>query len=122
VIDVGLEPNEMHEPPMFIEEQLSLEGPMKLLHWSFDDDLMGASVEWNWVEITLTFEDGSKRWSILYTPERLKNNLSRTNIDPPGLFIPHMIIVRSYDEDDIERTLRYLESENELFAASKPLT
>ncbi|OAS18743.1 hypothetical protein A8708_28980 [Paenibacillus oryzisoli] len=69
----------------------------------------------------MTFGDGSKRWSILYTPDRLKNNLSRFDIDPPGLFIKHMIIVRSYNEDDIERTLRYLESENELFDASMPL-
>ncbi|WP_185157200.1 hypothetical protein [Paenibacillus anseongense] len=68
----------------------------------------------------MTFEDGSKRWSILYTPDRLKNNLSRKNINPPGLFIKHMIIVRSYDVDDIELTLRYLESENKLLGASQP--
>ncbi|WP_239696668.1 hypothetical protein [Paenibacillus oryzisoli] len=94
---------------------------MKLLNWRFDDDPLGPSDEWNWVEVTMTFGDGSKRWSILYTPDRLKNNLSRFDIDPPGLFIKHMIIVRSYNEDDIERTLRYLESENELFDASMPL-
>ncbi|SFD62940.1 hypothetical protein SAMN05216378_0728 [Paenibacillus catalpae] len=95
---------------------------MKLLNWKFDDDPNGSSEEWNWVEVTMTFEDGSERWSILYTPERLKNNLSRNDLDPPGLFIQHMIIVRSYDEVDIERTLRYLENENELFSASKPLS
>ncbi|RAP77236.1 hypothetical protein [Paenibacillus montanisoli] len=94
---------------------------MKLLKWKFDDEPAGSSDEWNWVEITMSFEDGSERWSILYTPERLKNNLSRKDIDPPGLFIPHMIIVRSYDVVDIERTLRYLENENELITASKPL-
>jgi hypothetical protein len=94
---------------------------MKLLSWHFDDDPLGSPGEWNWVEITMTFNDGSKRWSILYTPDRLKNNLTRENIDPPGLYIPHMIIVRSYSEDDVERTLRYLERENELFTASIPL-
>lgn len=94
---------------------------MKLMHWCFDDDPRGPLDEWNWVEVTMTFENGSKRWSILYTPDRLKNSLSRMNIDPPGLFIKHMIIVRSYDESDIERTLRFLESENELLNASKPL-
>jgi len=94
---------------------------MKLLSWQFDDDLQGSSEGWNWVEITMTFYDGSKRWSALYTPDRLKNNLSRANIDPPGLFIAHMIIVRSFRKEDIEWTLRYLESENELLAASKPL-
>lgn len=45
---------------------------MKLLNWKFDDDPKGSSEEWNWVEVTMTFEDGSERWSILYTPERLK--------------------------------------------------
>jgi hypothetical protein len=85
------------------------------------EDPRGSFDEWNWVEITMSFEDGSNRWSILYTPDRLKNNLSRLNIDPPGLFFAHMIIVRSYNEDDVERTLRYLEGENELFTASKPL-
>ncbi|WP_409340798.1 hypothetical protein [Paenibacillus sp. MBLB4367] len=94
---------------------------MKLLNWRFDDDPLGPSDEWNWVEVIMTFEDGSKRWSILYTPDRLKNNLSHKNINPPGLFFKHMIIVRSYVVDDIERTLRYLECENELFYASKPL-
>ncbi|MFE5318214.1 hypothetical protein ACFQ88_05845 [Paenibacillus sp. NPDC056579] len=97
-----------------------MEVPLKLLSWHFDDDPIGSRDEWNWVEITMTFDDGSNRWSILYTPDRLKNNLSRANIDPPGLFIAHMIIVRSYSEEDIERTLRYLESENELLTASKP--
>ncbi|WP_235549421.1 hypothetical protein [Paenibacillus sp. Root444D2] len=92
---------------------------MTLLNWKFDDEIQGAPDEWNWVEITLTFLDGSKRWSILYTPERLLNNLSRPNIDPPGLHIPHMIIVRSYRREDVERTLRFLEAESELISASK---
>jgi hypothetical protein len=94
---------------------------MKLLSWHFDDDTQGPSNEWNWVEVTMTFDDGTKRWSILYTPDRLKNNLSRHNINPPGLYIPHMIIVKSYEITDVERTLRYLEAENELFQASRPL-
>lgn len=92
---------------------------MTLLNWKFDDEVQGTPDEWNWVEITLTFVDGSKRWSILYTPERLHNNLSRPNIDPPGLHIPHLIIVRSYEIDDIEKMLRYLESEGDLLSASK---
>jgi hypothetical protein len=103
------------------DDNICAGGTMKLLSWHFDDDPLGSSDEWNWVEITMTFDDGSKRWSILYTPDRLKNNLTRNNIDPPGLFIPHMIVVRSYGKDDIERTLRYLESVSELLTASKPL-
>ncbi|MBP1996705.1 hypothetical protein [Paenibacillus eucommiae] len=92
---------------------------MKLLNWNFDDEVEGFSDEWNRIESTLTFEDGSKRWSILYTPERLHNNLSRPNIDPPGLHIPHMIVVRSYEIDEIEKVLRYLENEGDLLSATK---
>ncbi|WP_054025014.1 hypothetical protein [Bacillus sp. FJAT-28004] len=92
---------------------------MKLLNWKYDDEVKGSLGEWNWIEITLTFEDGSKRWSILYTPERLHNNLSRPNIDPPGFHIPHMIIVRSYESDDIEKVLRYHEAEGDLLSATK---
>lgn len=92
---------------------------MKLVYWNFEDEVKDSSDEWNWIEITLTFEDGSKRWSILYTPERLINNLKRQNIDPPGLHIPHMIIVRSYNIEDIEKVLRYLEDEGDLLSATK---
>jgi uncharacterized protein YycO len=41
---------------------------MRLLNWQFDDEVLGTPYEWNWLEITLTFDDGSKRWSLLYTP------------------------------------------------------
>ena len=91
----------------------------KLVNWRFDDEVGDDPAEWNWIEITMTFNDRSKRWSILYTPERLKNNLSRDNIDPPGLFIKHMIIVRSYSKSDIQRVLEELERDNELLEASR---
>ncbi|MBT2760181.1 hypothetical protein [Paenibacillus sp. ISL-20] len=91
----------------------------KLVSWKYDDEVRDDPAEWNWIEITMVFNDGSKRWSILYTPERLKNNLSRENIDPPGLFIKHMIIVRSYSENDIQRVLEELETNNELLEASR---
>ncbi|GMK38077.1 hypothetical protein PCCS19_11310 [Paenibacillus sp. CCS19] len=91
----------------------------KLVHWKFDDEVRDDPGEWNWIEITMVFNDGSKRWSILYTPERLQNNLSRSNIDPPGLFIKHMIIVRSYLVSDIQRVLEDLEENNKLLDASR---
>ncbi|WP_426451839.1 hypothetical protein ACP26L_06960 [Paenibacillus sp. S-38] len=92
---------------------------MKLISWKFDDKISGSREEWNWVEITLFLEDGSKRWSIVYTPERLHNNLSRPDINPPGIHIPHLIIVRSYEVEDIETMLRYLEREGDLLSASR---
>ncbi|MCR8645661.1 hypothetical protein NV379_23760 [Paenibacillus sp. N1-5-1-14] len=95
------------------------QGTPKLVSWSFDDEVCDDPKEWNWIEITMIFDDGSKRWSILYTPERLKNNLSRDNIDPPGFYIKHMIIVKSYSESDIQRVLEDLERNNDLLEATR---
>lgn len=68
------------------------------------------------------FTDGSKRWSILYTPERLLNNLSRPNVDPPGLHMQQLIVVRSYEVSDVDRVLRVLDEEDELIEASRTYT
>lgn len=92
----------------------------RLLRWHFDDEIESNDLnEWNWVEITMYFSDGSRRWSILYTPERLHNNLTRENIDPPGLHMQQLIIVRNYSRNDIERVLRVFDEEDKLIEASK---
>ncbi|WP_339240540.1 hypothetical protein MKX40_07575 [Paenibacillus sp. FSL R5-0517] len=67
----------------------------------------------------MVFTDGSRRWSILYTPERLLNNLSRPDIDPPGLHMQQLIVVRSYEVDDIERVLYVFDEEDKLIEASR---
>lgn len=91
----------------------------RLVSWQFDDEVETDNLdEWNWIEITMLFSDGSKRWSILYTPERLLNNLSRPNIDPPGLHMQQLIVVRSYDESDIDRVLKVFDEEDKLIEAS----
>ena len=92
-----------------------------LLEWEFDDEVIDDPDEYNWIEISFSLSDGTKRWSILYTPERLSNSLKRKNIDPPGLHIQHMIIVRSYKKEDIDRVLKYLDDNNELIDASRLL-
>ena len=94
-----------------------------LVDWRYDDqvDQDDNGEDWNWIEISFTLSDGANRWSILYTPERLLSNLKRDNIDPPGLHIPHLIIVRSYRKEDISRVLKYLDDEDELIEASLPL-
>ncbi|MHA7966746.1 hypothetical protein ACX93W_21785 [Paenibacillus sp. CAU 1782] len=92
----------------------------RLLSWKFDDEVETEHPkEWNWIEITMYFTDGSKRWSILYTPERLLNNLSRPNIDPPGLHMQQLIVVRSYEVSDIDRVLRVFDEEDQLMDASR---
>lgn len=92
----------------------------RLLSWKFDDEVeRDHEDEWNWIEITMYFTNGSKRWSILYTPERLLNNLSRQNIDPPGLHMQQLIVVRSYEVSDIDRVLRVFDEEDKLIKASR---
>ncbi|WP_090808448.1 hypothetical protein [Paenibacillus sp. 276b] len=92
----------------------------RLISWKFDDKVESDnSKEWNWVEITMNFSDDSRRWSILYTPERLLNNLSREGIDPPGLHMQQLIVVRSYSVEDIERVLIYFDEEDSLIEASR---
>ncbi|MBD8840042.1 MULTISPECIES: hypothetical protein [Paenibacillus] len=92
----------------------------RLVGWRFDDEVRSDHPEdWNWIEITMVFTDGSRRWSILYTPERLLNNLSRLDIDPPGLHMQQLIVVRSYEVDDIERVLNVFDEEDKLIEASK---
>ncbi|WP_166246570.1 hypothetical protein [Paenibacillus turpanensis] len=93
----------------------------RLVSWRLDDEIGNDENEWNWIEITICFSDGTKRWSIIYTPQRLHNNLSRKNIDPPGMHIKHMIIVRRYDVEDIDRVLKALDEEDELIEASRSL-
>ncbi|PZD97243.1 hypothetical protein DNH61_03650 [Paenibacillus sambharensis] len=92
----------------------------RLLRWQFDDEVESNDPsEWNWVEITMNFTDGSRRWSILYTPERLHNNLTRLNIDPPGLHMSQLIVVRSYEINDIDRVLRVFDEDDTLIKASR---
>lgn len=93
----------------------------RLVRWHFDDDVKADNLEeWNWIEITVYFTDESRRWSILYTPERLLNNLSRPNIDPPGLHMKQLIVVRSYEVSDIDRVLKVFDEEDKLIEASIP--
>ncbi|MGE5370594.1 MAG: hypothetical protein ACM3QZ_01260 [Solirubrobacterales bacterium] len=94
-----------------------------LVDWTFDDHVSedDDGTDPNWIEVSFDLSDGSRRWCILYTPERLLSSLGRPDLDPPGLHIPHMIIVRSYRREDVERTLRYLDEEDRLIGASREL-
>jgi hypothetical protein len=94
-----------------------------LIQWKFDDFVEENDIgeDFNWIEISFKLSDGTERWSILYTPERLLTSFKRPNLDPPGLHISHLIIVRSYRKDDVDRILKYLDDNDELISASLPL-
>jgi hypothetical protein len=92
-----------------------------LISWKFDDEVSNDPNETSWIEISMKMSDGSERWCILYTPERLRNLLQQPNIYPTGLHIKHMIVVKSYNVEDIQNVLDYLNQEDELIGATLPL-
>ncbi|PPQ47405.1 hypothetical protein C5G87_18930 [Paenibacillus peoriae] len=72
------------------------------------------------MEVPLTFSDGSERWSLVTIPQKLANHLKK-EMDIPGFNIKHLIITKTMDHKDVEKTLKYLEANNELTEASKAL-
>ncbi|WP_127534001.1 hypothetical protein [Paenibacillus kobensis] len=88
---------------------------MQMIDWKFDDDIM----EWNIVEVTISFNNGSRRWCNMTTPDKLVEHFNHSMMDPPGMYIDNLIIMKSLDIDDVEQTLRYLDSQGELVGASR---
>lgn len=80
--------------------------------WCFDHDIETDC----FVEVTLTFNDGSRRWCILTTPDKLVEHFTSNSIDPPGIHIRHLIIMKTLNWEDVENTLRHLDHQGELEA------
>ena len=76
---------------------------------------------YNFIEITITFDDGSSRWCLLTTPTKLTEHFKNEMIEPPGLNMRHLIIMKTQDINDIENTLRYLDKQGDLVFATIPL-
>ncbi len=104
---------------VWISKAFFIEGNIEVPYletWKFDDD----PKEFDLVEVTLTFSDGSERWSLVTTPQKLVNYFKK-EMESPGFNIKHLIITKTMDHDDIEKTLKYLEVNDELTEASKAL-
>ncbi|MNN38149.1 hypothetical protein D3C81_1521320 [compost metagenome] len=85
--------------------------------WKFDDELDSFDL----IEATISFSDQSKRWCLITTPQRLAKHFEQPNLDPPGCNIRHLIIVKTMNKEDIDRTLKYLDDQGELKEATKQL-
>ncbi|OWR32299.1 hypothetical protein CDO73_01435 [Saccharibacillus sp. O23] len=95
-------------------------GKVLLLHmkeWKFDDEIK----DWDIIEVTITFDNGTRRWCHMTTPEKLVEHFKNPMMDPPGFFMKHLIIMKSLEITEVEQTLRYLDSQGELEEATKPL-
>jgi hypothetical protein len=85
--------------------------------WGFDDKVDTN----NFIEVTISFNDGSKRWCNLTTPEKLTEHFKNSVIDPPGMSSRHLIIMKTLKYEEVEKTLKYLDSQGELEDATLPL-
>lgn len=85
--------------------------------WSFDGDIETDC----FVEVTLTFNDGSRRWCILTTPDKLVEHFTNNCMDPPGIYMRHLIIMKTLNWEDVENTLRNLDHQGELEVLAIPL-
>ncbi|WP_224753551.1 hypothetical protein [Paenibacillus terricola] len=90
---------------------------LQMMDWKFDDDILS----WNIIEVTIVFNDGSSRWCNMTTPEKLVEHFKNPMTHPLGLFMDKLIIMKTLEKDDVEQTLRYLDSQGELEKATRPL-
>ncbi|AHM67177.1 hypothetical protein PPSQR21_035390 [Paenibacillus polymyxa SQR-21] len=90
-----------HGKAVWISKAHFIEGDIEvpyLERWKFDDD----PKEFDLVEVPHTFSDGSERWSLVTTPQKLVNYFKK-EMKIPGFNIKHLIIANTMDHDDIEK-------------------
>lgn len=75
----------------------------------------------DWVEVTITLENGTRRWCSFVTPRYLENLLDQPHADA-GIWSRHMVVVKIIDVDHIERALRQIEQQGELLTVTHELT
>lgn len=97
----------------FIEGNITLP---YLKEWKVEDN----PVELDFIEVDLIFSDGSKRWCLITTPSKLADYFEK-QMDRLGFNIRHLLILKEINYEAIEKTLRYLEAQDELTDASRAL-
>jgi len=90
-----------------------------LKHFRVDDDL--AAAEQSAIEVTVTMNDGTKRWCYFMTPAAL----AAAGDWVPGTQVrlhygaPHMIVVSELNADIIARVLQHLDQRGELASCTR---
>ncbi|MFC4777206.1 hypothetical protein ACFO9Q_10475 [Paenibacillus sp. GCM10023252] len=87
-----------------------------LVRWQFDDDV---DDKLDFIDISMEFSDGSKRWSMVTTPEKLLKYFAYP--DKVGFHLENLINMKTLDQPVVDEILRELEQNDELNKASKPL-
>lgn len=91
---------------------------LQMTDWKFDDEI----TEWNFVEVTISLNNGSRRWCNVTTPEKLVEHFMNPMMDPPGFYMEHLIIMKSLDTATVDQTLKHLDSQGQLEKATIPLS
>lgn len=91
-----------------------------LIDWKFDDniELVERDDYLTWVKVSFNLSDYTKRWCKLLTPKLLSKILNQPNVNFPGMHIPNIILVRSFEIQDVDKVLKDLDDNNELIEAS----
>ncbi|MNW57945.1 hypothetical protein D3C74_357830 [compost metagenome] len=85
--------------------------------WQFDDDID----KYELIEVTITFDDDSKRWCVITTPQKIVEYFDNELMNPPGINMKHLIIMKTTRTEDVEKMLKHLDNQNELIEVTKPL-
>ncbi len=90
-----------------------------LVSWSFDDNIEEVKREdfLTWVEVTIEMSNGTKRWCKLLTAELISKILSLPSNF--GIYYPNMIIVKSFNYNDVDSMLKEMDENDELIGASQ---
>jgi hypothetical protein len=88
----------------------------RIIRWKFDD--APDEIPEMLVDVTMQFDDGMYRWSIIATPTSLRNLLEERDMKP-GIWASHMVVVRSLNPADISLTLSNIDRQGELLDASR---
>lgn len=73
------------------------------------------------IEVTITFDDDSKRWCLITTPQKIIKYFDNELMNPPGVNMKHLIIMKTTRTEDVERMLKHLDNQNELIELTIPL-
>lgn len=110
-----------HGKAIWVAKEYFQKGRVKLPmleSWIFDDD----PDETNFVELTLTLNDGSRRWCSVTAPQKLADHYREEHVEPFGIFDPHLLIMETLDPDAMQKMLIHLENRDELLQATMPLS
>lgn len=95
-----------------------------LADWCFDDPVISERNGWdetyNWVNVTLTFDDATQRWCQMAPPEYIRGLMTHHLADPM-VYAKNLIIVRDLVMATVSQVLAHMDQQGELLEFSLSL-